>query len=317
MRFRIINSDSLSALVNIETGTIDCCVTSPPYWGLRDYGHAGQIGIEPTPDEFMAKLVAVFREVRRVLKPEGTCWVNMGDSYAATTKGSSGKGDKQISNAGTILADRFWSIPDGLKPKDLVGIPWMLAFALRADGWYLRQDIIWHKPNPMPESVKDRFTKAHEYVFLLTKSARYWWDAAAMQEAAVSAGKVVTLGEKSLSKGQANGANIAASGNGRADSVTVKETRNRRSVWTLAAAPTPEAHFATFPIELPELCILAGCPVDGIVLDPFSGAGTTGLAALKNGRRYIGIEINPEYVNLTRRRAERIMPLLLSEWGAV
>ena len=306
--YKVLQGNSLEVLRKLPDESVDCCVTSPPYWRLRDYGVAGQIGLEPTPDEFVARLVEVFREVRRVLKSGGTCWVNLGDSYSDATKGSSGNGDKQRRNAGTMLVDRSWAIAPGLKPKDLCGIPWRVAFALQADGWWLRQDIIWHKPNPMPESVRDRCTKAHEYVFLLTKAERYFWDAEAMKELA----SVGFCGSQ-FTKGKTLRHQLGRVGQGeRSDD----GTRNRRSVWTLATQPTPEAHFATFPLELPEMCLRAGCPVGGTVLDPFNGAGTTGLAALKNGRQYIGIELNPAYIEITHQRFQKHMPLLaMSEGG--
>lgn len=293
--------------IPLADNSIDCVVTSPPYYGLRDYGVVGQIGLEPTTAEYISALVGVFREVRRVLRPDGTCWINIGDSYAATTKGSSGKGEKQITNAGTLLADRRWRVPDGLKPKDLIGIPWMLAFALRDSGWWLRQDIIWGKPNPMPESVKDRCTKAHEYVFLLTKSARYFWDADAIREPATDTGRVNGRdGRQEDKSARPPGSNPRT-----LKRLDYTETgRNKRSVWTLATQPTPDAHFATYPVELAETCILAGCPAGGTVLDPFAGAGTTGLAALKHGRQFVGLELNPEYIKISRTRGARHMPLL-------
>jgi len=310
--YAIHRGDSLEVLRAMPDKSIDCCVTSPPYWGLRDYGVSGQIGLEPTPEEFVTRLVEVFREVRRVLKTDGTCWVNLGDSYASGGgTGHQGKHGDRCNRTHTqrsLLGNS--AEHSGLKPKDLCGIPWRVAFALQADGWWLRQDIIWQKPNPMPESVRDRCTKAHEYVFLLTKAERYFWDAEAMKEPATHAGKVVTLGDKSFSKGQANGAGVSASGNGAKSEYTVVESRNRRSVWTMATQPTPEAHFATFPLELPEMCLLAGCPVGGVVLDPFNGAGTTGLAALKNGRQYVGIELNPAYIEITHQRFQKYMPLI-------
>jgi len=282
---------------------VQTCVTSPPYFGLRDYGHPDQLGLEKTPDEYVASMVEVFRCVRDVLADDGTLWLNIGDSYNAhpgQRKTTDKAGEKQQSVRGAQAAPS--RSVDGLKPKDLIGIPWMLAFALRADGWYLRQDIIWHKPNPMPESVRDRCTKAHEYIFLLSKSERYYFDSEAMAEPAIHAGKTVTLGEKSLSKGQANGANVAKSGNALVDSVVVKDTRNRRSVWTVATRPYKGAHFATFPPKLIEPCILAGAPAGGIVLDPFMGSGTTAQVALEHGRQYMGCELNPEYGALQQER---------------
>jgi len=288
------------------------CVTSPPYFGLRDYGHEGQIGLEQTPEAYIAAMVEVFRCVRDVLADDGTLWLNLGDSYAGG--GTVGRNDagRDIGGGGNKLGSGnpgpqgIRQRVSGLKPKDLIGIPWMLAFALRADGWYLRQDIIWHKPNPMPESVRDRCTKAHEYVFLLSKSERYYFDSDAMKEPAIHAGKNVTLGEKSLSKGQANGANVAKSGNALADSVVVKETRNRRSVWTVATRPYKGAHFATFPPVLIEPCILAGSRPGDVVLDPFMGSGTTAAVALQHGRQYLGCELNPAYKELQDQRIQSV-----------
>lgn len=302
MTVRIINADVIDGLRQIPDESVNCVVTSPPYWGLRDYGVAGQIGLEKTPAEFVSRMVEVFREVRRVLRSDGVCFVNLGDSYAATTKGSSGKGEKQVTNAGTLLADRSWSIPDGLKPKDLCGIPWRVAFALQDDGWWLRQDIIWAKPNPMPESVTDRCTKAHEYVFLLTKAERYWWDQEAIKE--VGSGRVPG-NTNPLGKG-ADNPRIANGGKGIfAAQQREQIDRNKRSVWTIATNPFPEAHFATFPPELPEICIKAGCPKGGTVLDPFGGAGTTGLVADRLQRHAILIELNPEYAAMADARINK------------
>lgn len=281
---------------------VQACVTSPPYFGLRDYGHSGQLGLEKTPDEYVANMVEVFRCVRDLLADDGCLFLNLGDSYFSDTKGSGGPSDKQDSNAGSRYATRKFERTDGLKPKDLIGIPWRVAFALQADGWYLRQDIIWHKPNPMPESVTDRCTKAHEYLFMLTKRKRYYYDSDAMQEPAIHAGKTVKLGEKSLSKGQATGANVARSGNANNDSVMVKNTRNRRSVWTIATRPYKGAHFATFPETLVEPCVLAGSRPGDIVMDPFMGSGTTAAVAVKHGRQYLGCELNPEYEALQQER---------------
>lgn len=315
MSFHVIHGDALTRLREMPDESVNCVVTSPPYWGLRDYGVAGQLGLEKSPEEYVAVMVEVFREVRRVLRADGTLWLNVGDSYAGGGGFSASAPTTATSKSGkygSCGALKNGGIkPRGvIKPKDLCMIPARLALALQADGWYLRSDIIWHKPNPMPESVTDRPTKSHEYIFLLTKRERYFFDKDAIAEPAVYAGKVVTLGEKSLSRGQAAGAGVRPSGNAKAASVRVKVTRNRRTVWTLATDPTPEAHHATFPVRLAERCILAGCPPDGLVLDPFSGAGTTGLAALKHGRRYLGIELNPSYIEISRERLRKYMPLL-------
>ena len=306
----IIVGDSRETLKTLDAGSVRFCVTSPPYWGLRDYGCDGQIGLEKTPEAYVAEIVAVFREVKRVLADDGTLWLNLGDSYAG---GGNYRGvhseetltAKQRSNGGARGVSQLLGAAGkdfGVGAKNLVGIPWRVAFALQADGWYLRSDIIWHKPNPMPESVTDRPTKAHEYVFLLSKSAKYFYDAAAIAEAATFAGKVVTLGEKSLSRGQATGANVNASGNGTASTVTVKDTRNARTVWTIPTQPTPDAHFATFPEALAERCIIAGSAQGDTVLDPFFGSGTVGKVAERLGRKWIGCELNPEYVEIARRK---------------
>lgn len=296
----------------IPDRTINTCITSPPYFGLRDYGVDGQIGLEPTPEEFVSKLVEVFREVRRVLRDDGTLWLNLGDSYAAnrtyqvpSTKGGPKHSESQAAGGkGSV-------VPKGLKPKDLIGIPWRVAFALQADGWYLRSDIIWHKPNPMPESVTDRPTKAHEYLFLLAKSERYYFDSEAFKERATSetpAGnkthKYTDAYERSDSEEHRTKAGLLALA-GRE-----WETRNRRTVWTVPAQPFRGAHFATFPPALVEPCVLAGCPIDGTVLDPFNGAGTTGLVALRNQRNYIGCELNPEYAAMAKARITESAPLL-------
>lgn len=332
---RIINADVFDGLAQLADASINCCVTSPPYFGLRDYGMAGQIGLEPTPDEFVAKLVAVFREVRRVLTDDGTCWVNMGDSYAASQSNNGGYSSKSTLAGFTSPntkgrraneSTNARKIAHGLKPKDLIGIPWRLAFALQADGWYLRQDLIWHKPNPMPESVTDRCTKAHEYIFLLSKSARYFYDAEAISEP-VAPSTVERLSQPNLDQqngsgrvpGKTNGNMKAApprfGGNkyGKSDAAENRTksgneyeigngTRNKRSVWTVATQPFSEAHFATFPPDLIEPCIKAGCPKGGTVLDPFFGAGTTGLVADRLGRNAIGIELNPEYAAMAAKR---------------
>lgn len=308
---RILRGDCRDVLKTLPDASVHCCVTSPPYFGLRDYGVAEQIGLEATPAEYVAELVAVFAEVRRVLRDDGTLWLNLGDSYAGGKTGRSDTGPDDIARRaaayGTGAGEATGPAtgeqrkpPQGFKPKDLIGIPWRVAFALRADGWYLRQDIIWSKPNPMPESVKDRCTKAHEYVFLLSKSARYWFDSDAMQEP---------------SEGRENFGNVRAKGdceqrndNTRSD-MTLKDMRNKRSVWTIATQPFSEAHFATMAPELAETCIKAGCPVGGTVLDPFGGAGTTGLVADRLQRDALLIELNPEYAGIAERRIVGDAPL--------
>ena len=279
------------------------CVTSPPYFGLRDYGHPDQLGLEQTPEQYIAAMVEVFRCVWDVLADDGTLWLNIGDSYAAnrayqvpSTKGGAKHSDSQAAGG------KGSTVPAGMKPKDLIGVPWMLAFALRADGWYLRQDIIWHKPNPMPESVRDRCTKAHEYIFLLSKSERYYFDSEAMREDAVkgAAGSSFNTGKTATHQmGRSSDAERVEDGK-----------RNRRSVWTVATRPYKGAHFATFPPALIEPCILAGSRPGDIVLDPFMGSGTTAAVALRHGRRYVGCELNPEYLPLQQSRMkEMAMPL--------
>lgn len=314
--WRIIQGDARK--LDLPDGSMNMCVTSPPYWGLRDYGHEGQLGLESTPEQYVANTVEVFREVKRVLRDDGTLWLNIGDSYAggggfapnAPTNQARAAGDKdawgKFNPAGM---DRMSSrtgtgklaIAAGLKHKDLVGIPWMLAFALRADGWYLRQDIIWHKPNPMPESVTDRCTKAHEYLFLLSKSERYYYDSESISERATHAGRIVkATGTQSKNANAGFGSDTKRGFTER--DVLVKETRNRRSVWSVQTRPYAGAHFATFPPALIEPCILAGCPKGGTVLDPFGGSGTTAEVALKNGRSVVLNELNPEYIKLAEAR---------------
>lgn len=306
----ILNADARS--IPLADKSVQCCVTSPPYWGLRDYGHSGQIGLEQTPDEYVAQMVAVFREVRRVLRDDGTLWLNLGDSYSSggmsnpSSKSTLG-GGKDRGASGYLISR---SAPAGLKPKDLVGIPWRVAFALQADGWYLRQDIIWHKPNPMPESVTDRCTKAHEYVFLLSKSARYYYDAEAVKEANSETSRTGGTYRTSASKNKQKG--NGHSGICREGFVIPRNGRNRRSVWTVATRPYKGAHFATFPPQLIEPCILAGCPVGGIVLDPFGGSGTTGMVAAKHGRKAVLLELNPGYLPLAQERTKGVQTTLVS-----
>jgi DNA modification methylase len=318
MAWQLYQGDALETLKQMEDESIHCCVTSPPYWGLRDYGVDGQLGLEPTPDEYVAKMVEVFREVKRVLKKEGTLWLNLGDSYAGSMKGigadgQSYAGQKQATNKGSvgIYQDKPPKANEiGLKPKDLIGIPWRVAFALQADGWWLRSDIIWHKPNPMPESVTDRPTKAHEYIFLLSKSSKYYYDADSIREPlseqrAKQAGKLVDPGNDAKKRKKQIEHDKKRGSGGHFDGHKWQMNplgRNKRSVWTVATKPFKEAHFATFPPELPEICIKAGCPESGTVLDPFAGAGTTLYVAEQLGRNSIGIELNPDYCNIIRRR---------------
>lgn len=355
----LLQGNAMDKLKQLEDCSVDCCVTSPPYYGLRDYGtaewiggdascdHKGdpfrtkarvnkntgsgtdkkntadcqpmksvcskcgairvdeQIGLEETPEEYIEKLVDVFREVRRVLHDDGTLWVNIADSYSKSESNNGGYSAKSTlvgfsseNTKGRTANKSGFSkrLTCSCKPKDLIGIPWMLAFALRADGWYLRQEIIWAKPNPMPESVTDRCTKSHESIFLLSKSARYYFDAKAIAEPTVT--RDDSDRDRDLSKLN-NCAGRTRMGGLKTNDY---ETRNKRDVWTMGSQPFSGAHFATFPMQLPETCILAGSKIGGTVLDPFNGAGTTGIAAMNNGRNYIGIDLNAEYLDITRRR---------------
>lgn len=345
----IRNIDCLQGLKELPDNYVDCCVTSPPYFRLRDYGTDEQIGIEETPELFVSKLVEVFTEVKRVLKDDGTLWLNLGDSYSSSATGSQGNNRSRLEGgkATQIEAGRRPSKLGfkGIKPKDLIGIPWMVAFALRSSGWYLRQDIIWHKPNPMPESVTDRCTKSHEYIFLLSKFAKYYYDHEAIKTLVVDAtiqrmaqqiekqkgsqrvpgktnGNMKAVGPGRIPrKGvDTNGGNKASSsgipamalhGNGVSghsgyfdkDGNLIGEGKaNKKSVWTVTTKPFKEAHFATFPEDLIIDCIKAGCPENGIVLDPFMGAGTTALVAKKLDRNYIGFELNPDYIKIAEKR---------------
>jgi DNA modification methylase len=350
MSVRIIQGDCREMLTTLPDQSVNCCVTSPPYFGLRDYGVDGQMGLEPTPDEFVAGMVAVFREVRRVLRDDGTLWLNIGDSYSTHAAGKvadpmakstlAGVRTQEVGNASSRVKGTYRN--HTLPEKNLIGVPWRLAFALQADGWVLRQDIIWSKPNPMPESVQDRCTKAHEYLFLLSKGPRYHYDAEAIAEplglssiARLSQNVEDQAGSERV-PGKTNGAMKAvgrrAAGNkthkyataydagaevhrtkaglvgfaererAKVDAGDLEGTRNRRSVWEVATQPFKEAHFATFPPALIEPCILAGCPRGGTVLDPFFGAGTTGLVADRLQRDCVGIELNPAYAEIARNR---------------
>ena len=314
MTVRILTGDVREKLAELPDASVHCCITSPPYFGLRSYlpdGHAAkhlEIGLEDSPAAYVAALVDVFRGVRRVLRDDGTCWVVIGDSYAGSGKGGDPSGlGKQSTNAGSLVRGSKLA-PAGLKPKDLIGIPWRLAFALQDDGWWLRQDIVWSKPGPMPESVTDRCTRAHEYIFLLSKSATYHYDAAAIAEPAVYPNE--QLGIVRGTKRRADAMGVAPTGNevpgADADYGT---TRNKRSVWTVTTGGFDRAHFATFPPALIEPCVLAGCPRGGTVLDIFFGAGTTGLVADRLGRDCIGIDINPEYAAMAGARIKDDAPL--------
>lgn len=345
-----LNTDALSGLKQIPDEYVNTCVTSPPYWALRDYGIDGQIGLEKTPEEYIEIMIQIFKEVKRVLKKDGTLWLNMGDSYAAAARNRT---DDQVNGiTSTITGNKNQlasaiqpnTIIGDLKPKDMVGIPWMLAFALRADGWYLRQDIIWHKPNPMPESVTDRCTKAHEYIFLLSKSKQYYYDAEAIKEPASNNTHArrsrVKDDHKSIPDHKKNGIRprklqSVPSGwdtgktnhNGKkgrypkvkdnlsfdaALSETV-DKRNKRSVWTVLPEAFPDAHFATYPQKLITDCIKAGCPPGGIVLDPFHGSGTTGIVANKLERNFIAIELNPTYIEIEKKRRKKELGIFAPE----
>ena len=309
----ILNGDCIKELKLMPDAFINCCVTSPPYWGLRDYGHEGQLGLESTPEEYVLKMVEIFREVKRVLKDSGILWLNLGDTYSAHKDCKSVSDSLRVggrSESANIIekgksnsrnSKMLKSV--GLKNKDLIGIPWMVAFALRADGWYLRQNIIWHKPNPMPESVTDRCTKSHEYIFLMSKSQKYYYDNEAIG---------IPIQQDTLLRYKRgwNGDGDRGYPNGPQNHIrkfmdpenNKREWSNKRSVWTVNTHSYSEAHFATFPEELIIPCIKAGCPEGGVVLDPFMGAGTTALVALKLNRKFIGIELNSEYCDMAENR---------------
>lgn len=341
--------DCLEIMRGMESGSVQTCITSPPYFGLRDYGVAGQIGLEPTPAQFVVRLVEVFREVRRLLRDDGTLWVNLGDSYASSAGGYSETGSRGTSSRPSIGAGTMAAVvkghvrrpPAGLKPKDLIGIPWRVAFALQEDGWYLRQDIIWSKPNPMPESVTDRCTKSHEYLFLLSKSPRYYYDQGAIREQAAKsslarwAQDIEQQVGSSRVPGKSNGAMKAVGGRSRRDSFDRggavashvlpgqraaqhrvardpathdTDSRNKRSVWTVATVPSKADHFAISPEKLIEPCVLAGAPAGGLVLDPFMGNGTTAVTAERLGRRWVGCELNPKTASDAQARIHSVQP---------
>ena len=304
---------------------VQMCVTSPPYFGLRDYGVDGQLGLEPTVDEYVQNMVEVFRLVREMLHEDGTLWLNLGDSYAGSGRGMTRTGLNDGRNPKTrgLILPKQNAAQSSLKPKDLIGIPWRVAFALQAEGWFLRQDIIWHKPNPMPESITDRCTKAHEYIFLFSKSRKYYFDHLAIKEP-VAQSSLKRLSENKSDhssnsrsvrdnfkrKASKRAAVIPNQSTGthrtdRVDSEYDLLTRNKRSVWQVATKPYKGAHFATFPLDLIEPCILAGSRVDDVVFDPFIGSGTTAAAALKHARLYLGCELNPDYEHLQLERLKQ------------
>ena len=306
---KILCGDAAEQLKTLADGSVNMCVTSPPYYGLRDYGEAGQIGIEQTPEEYIARLINVFDEVYRVLAPDGTLWVNIGDSYAG-----SGKGPMTISKNGKNenvfdMSNRIYEVPkkwEGIKPKDLIGIPWMLAFALRSRGWYLRSDIIWHKRNCLPESAKDRPTKCHEYIFLLSKSRKYYYDYKAIQE------PIKEVSRERYKRGRSANSKYV----GQQGITQVRENfadfdqqfRRKRDVWEVSTNTYKmDEHFAMFPEKLIEPCILAGSKIGGVVLDPFFGSGTTGAVAKRYGREFIGIDLNARYLEKAKERIEKVI----------
>ena len=342
MKAKILEGNVLETLKDVPPCSVQCVVTSPPYYGLRDYGVDGQIGLEPSPEAYVETLVNVFREVRRVLKDDGTLWLNLGDSYWGG-KGQSSQAWSTEHQERDTLQKSYHQISgkgetrptDGkhpiIKPKDLIGVPWLVAFALRADGWWLRSDIVWNKPNPMPESVEDRPTRSHEYIFLMSKSATYYYDHEAIKEP-LSSASIQRLSQPTFDK-QTGGAKDYQNGTnknrsarralvnlkGRAMPPQVADDperwanltgRNKRDVWTVTTKPYKEAHFATFPPDLIEPCILAGTKEGDIVLDPFNGSGTTGEVSIMHNRFYIGCEINPDYVRLTKRRLSKVQPYM-------
>ena len=319
---KIYYGNAFDVLKMFPDGCINCCVTSPPYFNLRDYGIDGQIGLEESPSAYVKHLVKVFREIKRVLRDDGTLWVNIGDCYAGSGKGAWKHKNKQKEtytpdpDSPQCKNPKVW---DGIKPKDLIGIPWLLAFALREDGWWLRQDVIWEKPNCLPESVKDRCTRAHEYIFLFSKSRRYYFDHEAIKEPCVNRDLTSPKGNKggltphSGRRGSGNKErkqrpcqSILKRGS-QAGHIpwADKELRNKRSVWHVNTKPLKNMHFATFPETLVLPCILSGCPEGGVVLDPFVGSGTVGVVAKQNNRKYVGIDLNPEYCDMANERIER------------
>lgn len=330
----VYNEDCFTGLKKLPDNCVDCCVTSPPYYGLRDYGVAGQLGLEDSPESFVSNMVLVFNEVKRVLKPTGTLWLNLGDSYARNPQNESdpeknaGFHNNNGSAMTAAVARNGRKITGDLKAKDLIGVPWMVAFALRSAGWYLRQDIIWSKPNPMPESVTDRCTKSHEYIFLLSKNDRYYYDNESIKTDSkdpiddARRFEQQTWDNKNTPDILRNGIrpktrSTFGNRNGELDRLHSGnvyyslEKANKRSVWTVTTKPFSEAHFATFPQDLIVDCIKAGCREGGIVLDPFMGAFTTALVARKLGRHYIGFELNPEYIKIGDKRLKKELGMFI------
>jgi len=330
MTWSVIQGDALETLRTMPDEHVQCCVTSPPYYGLRDYAADGQIGLEPSMDEYLAKLVDVFSEVRRVLKRDGVLWLNMGDSYAGSWGDKGRQGDGAMQGRSVIAARqicvaakkkyRTGSIPAngwGLKPKDLIGMPWRVAFALQQSGWWIRSDIVWHKSNPMPESVTDRPTKSHEYIFFLSKSRRYYYDADSIREP-LRPKTYTTFGTRPRATGNDALGGVKSDNWGLTISVRKPRLRsdggiagaNKRTVWTVATQPSRRHHYASFPEQLVEPCVLAGSRHGDLVLDPFCGSGTTGVVALRHGRHFVGIEINPNYCKMSSERIRDDAPLL-------
>jgi DNA modification methylase len=308
MKNEIYLGDCIQGMSSLPDKSVNTCITSPPYYGLRDYGCDGQIGLEETPESYVQKMVDVFREVKRVLRDDGTLWLNLGDSYSShkdsksvgqtLAKSTNRQSAHEIELGKSRVRDAKMLKSQGLKNKDLIGIPWRVAFALQADGWYLRQDIIWHKPNPMPESVRDRCTKAHEYIFLLSKSPKYYFD-----NESIKIPVKQEWGTRDRTSGKYHNDGTGLSPHSGLEKSYTKA--NKRSVWSVTTKPFKEAHFATYPEDLIVPCVLAGCVEGGLVLDPFMGAGTTALVSKKLGRNYVGFELNPEYRNIAIKRIEK------------
>ena len=315
MNYEIKVGDSLEVLRTMDDESVHCCVTSPPYWALRNYDHDGQLGQEATPEEYVDKLVEIMSEVKRVLRSDGTLWLNLGDSYVGS--GSKGKyKDPKNTKGRNGQTDAKNTKVQGLKPKDMVGIPWRVAFALQADGWWLRSDIIWHKPNAMPIPVNDRPTSCHEHIFLLSKSKNYYYDKDAILEPLKNPNRKDPPGTAGFGGNKHTGNKDKTLNNaysGTLYDATKLKGKNKRDVWSVSTNGYKGAHFAVYPPKLIEPCVLAGCPDGGTVLDPFSGSGTTGVVALNNQKKYIGIELNPEYAKISHERIKEQVPNTLVE----